>query len=116
MITTYQIVQHLKPGGIETLALDLIDFCESNENAVIVSLEGTYDEALSNWPKLNKYKDKLIFLDKKAGIKISTFLKLFKLFYTTRPHAVHTQVPPGPEPGLSPIILPLPNPPPGNPP
>ena len=36
-----QVVQHLKPGGIETLALELQRFSAPDQQNYIVSLEGS---------------------------------------------------------------------------
>ena len=90
MTTIAQVVQHLRPGGIETMALDLASFCEQDENTFIVSLEGNKDEALEHWPRLQSFSDRLIFLDKKPGLKPMLILQLFKLFKTMDVNVVHT--------------------------
>ena len=62
MTMVAQVVQHLIPGGIETMALDLAAFCEENENTIIISLEGDRQSAIRNWPRLQAVANKLIFL------------------------------------------------------
>ena len=50
-----QIVQHLAPGGIETMVLDLQSQASDAEQVYIISLEGDYAEAVSHWPRIEKY-------------------------------------------------------------
>lgn len=85
-----QVVQHLRPGGIESIVLDLTHFAPSDEQTLIVSLEGTYEEALAVWPKLAAFKDQLIFMDKKPGMKISLIQQLMHLIKIEDVYAVHT--------------------------
>ncbi len=40
------VVQHLAPGGIENLALDLLTFANPKDHVLLVSLEGTKEQAL----------------------------------------------------------------------
>ncbi|EGA69135.1 glycosyltransferase [Vibrio sinaloensis DSM 21326] len=88
--TTIHVVQHLAPGGLESLALDMLAFSNANQRVLIVSLEGSKDTALSNWPKLTQYQDQLIFLDKPQGRSVETLIKLVKLFRILKPQSVHT--------------------------
>ena len=90
MKTVLQVVQHLRPGGIESMALDLTRFAPSNEKTLIVSLEGTYQQALKNWPKLAEFKNQLIFLNKKPGVKAGLIYQLIQLIKEKRVFAVHT--------------------------
>jgi len=90
MKTVMQIVQHLKPGGIETMALDLQKFKADNEEVFIVSLEGNQQQAFENWPKLKDYADQLFFLDKAPGIQLKTLWQLVKLFRKLNVSSVHT--------------------------
>ncbi|WP_117233925.1 glycosyltransferase [Vibrio maerlii] len=82
------VVQHLSPGGLESLVLDIVQFSQSN--TLIVSLEGTKDEALAKWPKLNQYKNKLSFLNKQPGVQLPLLVTLHKVFKTLQPDVVHT--------------------------
>lgn len=87
--TVLQVVQHLKPGGIETMALDLqqhLDNCQVH----IVSLEGTKKQALKDWPRLIPRKDQLHFLNKKSGISFMSIAKLALLIKKLNVEAVHT--------------------------
>jgi len=85
-----QVVQHLRPGGIETMALDLADFCESHEKTYIISLEGELEQALTVWPRLEPYKEQLIFLNKQAGIRLKLVHQLKNLFKRLNISSVHS--------------------------
>ncbi|WP_159656472.1 glycosyltransferase [Vibrio atypicus] len=84
------VVQHLAPGGLESLALNMLAFSEPEQRVLIVSLEGTKLESIANWPKLAQYQDQLIFLNKPAGCSLKTLMQLYKLFNVLQPHTVHT--------------------------
>ncbi len=38
MKTIIQVVQHLRPGGIEIIALDLLDFSQKDERTIILTV------------------------------------------------------------------------------
>ena len=65
------VVQHLAPGGLETLTLDLLRLAKPADQVLIVSLEGTKDESIKNWPKLQPYHNQIVFLDKEPGVPVS---------------------------------------------
>ena len=90
MNTLAQIVQHLRPGGIETLSLDLSAFANAGQNNLIVSLEGDIESAIKAWPRLAAYRDRLLFLDKQPGLRPSVVLKLVRLFKKHQVDCVHT--------------------------
>lgn len=85
-----QVVQHLRPGGIETMALDLLARCEPDETGYILSLEGSREEALARWPRLAPVADRLIFFGKPAGFRPGVILRLARLFREMKAHCVHT--------------------------
>lgn len=86
----FLIVQHLRPGGIEVLALNLLETLRDSRDVHIVALEGAKAEALSHWPVLHDYQKCLHFLDKKSGLSLDAVIKLVALFIRYRPQAVHT--------------------------
>lgn len=90
MGTLVQVVQHLVPGGIETMALDLMHFSKGHDKKIIISLEGNLETAISQWPRLKPVAEQLIFLDKKKGIRPSLILKLSRLFKALDVDVVHT--------------------------
>ncbi len=87
---TIHVVQHLAPGGLETLALNMLAFANPNHNVLIVSLEGSREKSLANWPKLETVKDKILFLDKPSGHSLRTVYQLYRLFLTLKPSVVHS--------------------------
>ncbi|TCS42383.1 glycosyltransferase [Reinekea marinisedimentorum] len=89
-VTHVQIVQHLQPGGIETMVLDLARFAEQGKKALIVSLEGTETEALARWPRLKEFRDQLAFLNKQPGWQLKTFWELHRLLRRNNVERVHT--------------------------
>ncbi|NOI29393.1 glycosyltransferase [Vibrio coralliilyticus] len=88
--TTIHVVQHLAPGGLETLAINMLKFAKPDENVFLISLEGSRCETLANWPSLKNIEDKLIFLTKKPGFDFEAISKLRKLFKQFKPRVVHT--------------------------
>jgi len=84
------VVQHLAPGGIETLTLELLRFSHPDDRTLIISLEGTKKEALKTWPRLKEYEKKIVFLKKKPGIQFGTILTLMNIFKGVKPDVVHT--------------------------
>lgn len=83
-----QIVQHLRPGGIECMVLDLT--ARSRQPSLIVSLEGDRAAALAAWPRLAPMADRMVFLGKSAGISPATILRLARLLRSLNASAVHT--------------------------
>ena len=86
-MATAQIVQHLRPGGIEALALTLLGQQPDN---VIISLEGNKNQAISAWPRLAPYAERLFFINKPAGASFKSLYKLKALLQQENIRAVHT--------------------------
>lgn len=86
----FLIVQHLSPGGIEVLALNLLTKLREDSDLHIVALEGRKVEALKRWPVLMEYQDRLHFLAKREGLSMQTMVRLMAMFIRYRPRAVHT--------------------------
>jgi hypothetical protein len=84
------VVQHLAPGGIESLTLELLRFAHPDDQLLVVSLEGDKQEALARWPRLQEYQDKLVFLQKAPGVQFGLVVTLVKAFKGVRPDVVHT--------------------------
>lgn len=87
---TVQIVQHLRPGGIETLVLELQRLNHQHHPVHIVSLEGNLSDSIAQWPRLASIDQQLHFLNKSPGVSPWTLWKLLRLFRRLRPGAVHT--------------------------
>lgn len=90
MKTIIQVVQHLSPGGIEVMALEMLKLRKKDTRMLIVSLEGQAEIMLRKWSRLESIKDSLIFLNKSEGHSTKTLLALRSLFVKERPIAVHT--------------------------
>ncbi len=88
--TLVHVVQHLEPGGIEALALDMLSLSPNRERVFIVSLEGDKVDALNRWPRLVPFRDQLLFMNKKPGKQIGLIYQLSQLFRTFSVDAIHT--------------------------
>lgn len=86
----FLVVQHLRTGGIEVLALNLLDKLRGQREIHIVALEGTKAKAFEDWSVLYDYQSRLHFVNKKEGVSLFALLKLIALFLRYRPVAVHT--------------------------
>lgn len=85
-----QVVQHLMPGGIETLALELQRCASASDEVHIVSLEGSIDASAKRWPILAERKGYLHFLNKQPGRSMGLLWQLVKLLKQLKPQVVHT--------------------------
>lgn len=88
--TTIHVVQHLSPGGLEALALNMLQFSSPTNQVMIVSLEGDKTAAIKQWPRLAQFEKQLVFLNKPLGYSLNTLSKLYKLFVMLKPDVVHT--------------------------
>ena len=84
-----QVVQHLQPGGIETLALDLLQTPHA-QSSICVSLEGTADAAIAAWPRLAAFRDQLVFMNKPPGRSWTVVSDLLRLIKANAANVVHT--------------------------
>ena len=89
-ITTLQVVQHLSPGGIERLVLNLVRFASADNQVYIVALEGSKEQAIEQWPELAPLAERLYFLGKPHGRDIQTVFKLRRLIRTLHAQVVHS--------------------------
>lgn len=85
-----QVVQHLRPGGIETMALDLLKQLEEKANVYIFSLEGDKSAAIEAWPRLKKVKSKLHFFNKQQGLTPSLVMQLISKFRQIGATSIHS--------------------------
>ncbi|MEL7487036.1 MAG: glycosyltransferase [Pseudomonadota bacterium] len=88
-MTTVQIVQHLQPGGIETLALDLLQNPHASPSFCI-SLEGDRQTAIARWSRLAPFQDQLIFMGKKRGLQPGLALRLARVLRRLSASVAHT--------------------------
>ena len=85
-----QVVQHLRPGGIETLVLELARLAPPGQTTDILSLEGSPERAVAAWPRLAQTGAGLKFFAKAPGWRIDCLLALTRYLRQVRPRAVHT--------------------------
>lgn len=81
------IVQHLAPGGLEMMTLEL---ARDEPHVHIISLEGSLSEAVAKWPALKALRSRLHFLHKQPGVQIGTLRQLWSLLRSLRPSTVQT--------------------------
>lgn len=84
------VVQHLTPGGLEVMALELARAQSATHPALVLSLEGEADEAIAAWPRLAAHRDRLVFMGKRPGLDPLLTCRLAARFRRLRPAAVHT--------------------------
>lgn len=85
-----QVVQHLQPGGIETMALDLMQEYAKHSEVHIICLEGNKEDVIKAWPRLQQWEAHLHFLNKSPGLNVMLVIKLAKLLWTLKATIVHT--------------------------
>jgi glycosyltransferase involved in cell wall biosynthesis len=85
-----QIVQHLRPGGLEVVALDLARSAPPGTEVHLVSLEGEAPAAVAAWPRLRELGDRLHMLGKPAGLAPPLVPRLARLLRRLRATAVET--------------------------
>lgn len=85
-----QIVQHLRPGGIETMALELLKELEEKADIYIFSLEGNKSDALRDWPRLAQVEPQLRFFDKQPGLTPALIKKLIKSLKEVNATSIHS--------------------------
>lgn len=85
-----QVVQHLAPGGIEMLVLELQRLAGPGAEFHVVSLEGTPETIGRGWSRAGLLGTRLHALDKQPGIQPALVLSLARLFRRLRPAAVQT--------------------------
>jgi glycosyltransferase involved in cell wall biosynthesis len=85
-----QVVQHLCPGGIETMALDLLRHAGRDESVFIVSLEGDHADAVEAWPVLRAVQDRLLFMNKRPGWQPGLIARLRRWMLAHNVASVHT--------------------------
>lgn len=87
-----QVVQHLQAGGIECLVLEMLRSSQmsNSEEMHIISLEGSLEESLSQWPRLLPYKNKLHFVNKNPGISIGCLFRVKEILNILQADVVHS--------------------------
>lgn len=85
------VVQHLSPGGLEVMALELARAQQAfGQPAFVLSLEGETEAAIAHWPRLAGQRGQLLFAGKRPGFDPLLVPRLAALFRRLRPLVVHT--------------------------
>jgi glycosyltransferase involved in cell wall biosynthesis len=85
-----QIVQHLRPGGIETMVLDLLDRSSPDIEVHILALEGAKNETILSWPRLASYEGRIHFLGKKPKLDLGALYRLVRMLRKMNVKVVHS--------------------------
>jgi len=85
-----QVVQHLRPGGIESMVLELQRHASAGHTVHVASLEGDRAAMLAAWPRLRPVADRLHFLGKRDGLDLALPWRLRGLLRQLCASAVHT--------------------------
>jgi glycosyltransferase involved in cell wall biosynthesis len=82
------VVQHLKPGGIESFALEFQRAAQPFFEVHIISLE--HHKVNNYWNNIDGFKEFIHTLDKKPGWQANIFIQLKAFFEKVNPIYVHT--------------------------
>jgi len=82
------VIQHLKPGGIETFALEFQRAAQPYFDVHIISLEN--QSIKTYWNNADGFKDFIYTLNKKPGWQVNIFSQLKSFFEKIKPMYVHT--------------------------
>ena len=82
------VVQHLKPGGIESFALEFQRAAQPFFDVHIISLEK--QNVKCYWNNIDGFKEFIHMLNKKPGWQANIFTQLKKIFEKVNPIYVHT--------------------------
>lgn len=86
-----QVVQHLRPGGIESLVLGMLEAeASTGTRQIALSLEGEAGAAAAAWPRIVPLADRVLFLGKRAGVDLRLVPRLAGLFRARRVACVQT--------------------------
>ncbi len=88
MSSVVHIVQRMSPGGIETLAMELVHALPGRHR--LVSLEGETGALIAAWPRLRSLGDAFTALDKPAGRSFGCLRSLAKLLRRERATTIVT--------------------------
>lgn len=84
------VVQHLVPGGLEVMVLELARAQAERHPVLVVSLEGNAVTAKAAWPRLAREATPMVFLGKRPGFQPLLVLRLARLLKQVDAVGVHT--------------------------
>jgi glycosyltransferase involved in cell wall biosynthesis len=84
------VVQHLVPGGLEVMVLELARAQARHHEVMVVSLEGDRASAQGHWPRLAHEATRIVYLGKKPGVDLAVVWRLARLLRAEGAIGVHT--------------------------
>lgn len=84
------LVQHFKIGGLEKMAVTLMQKSQFAHNSLIVSLEGKEQDALKEWPALAQFGHQMVSLNKAPKFDFSLLKKLNRLIKEHNIYVIHS--------------------------
>ena len=84
------IVQHLVPGGLEVMVLELARAQSHHHKVLVISLEGDEARAKAAWPHLARETTPLMFLGKRPGLDLGLPLRLARVLRNVGAIGIHT--------------------------
>lgn len=84
------LVQHLKIGGLEKMAITLMQKSCFSENSIVVALEGSKVDAMAGWPQLREMTEHLYFLDKNAKFELAVVDQLTQIIDENKIEVIHS--------------------------
>jgi len=85
-VNVIHIVNQMRPGGIETMVVDLVTM--SRHKSRIISLEGTATSLLDGWPALKPLADRLEAFDRPPRLDPRLVLRLARRLRQLKPSTV----------------------------
>jgi glycosyltransferase involved in cell wall biosynthesis len=84
------LVQHFKIGGLEKMAVTLMQKSQFSHNSLIVSLEGKEQDAIKEWPALAQFGHQMVSLNKAPKFDLTVLKKLGRLIKEHNIHLIHS--------------------------
>ena len=89
-INVVHVVQHLSQGGIETMAVNMVNSLEDKLNMHLLSLTSDSETILANWSRASAINVPWKGMQKSAGVDISLINRLADYFHQNDIDVVHT--------------------------
>lgn len=84
------LVEHLIPGGLEVMALDLAEQSANNHSVLVIALSGNKTDASHHWNRLSSLAIDVVFCDKASHGLLATLNTLRKHISDFAPNVIHS--------------------------
>lgn len=84
------VVQHLQPGGIETMVVNMANSMKGTVASRVISLQGQSEELLQNWKRLSSLQTPWMGFAKAKGVTPSLVLQVKNYLQENKIEVVHT--------------------------